>query len=935
MTSAENVSASGERSIAAGSNPGVMVSGDGTRVDQRTLVVAPGALAPGVEADELARLHNLPRVDSEVFEGRGEELAALPPGGAGMMAQAVRGMGGVGKSTLVLHHARAHLAAGGGPVWWVVAENPEQVVDGLARLAAAVSPVHAALPLEEAADWAVTWLQGRTGWLVVLDNVNDPDDIAPWLGRLGTGRVLVTTRRDVPWPGMSTVLRLDPLHPDASLTVLRGVAGENVTADENVWRELAEELGHLPLALQQAGAYLAQTRTAPVRYLQRLRADPAGVLATSTPGGPHQRTIARLWSVTLDTLDNTSPDAVALLRILAYCAPTPLPRDVLDTALTTREEVDQALGLLLAYSLINLTNTTVTVHRLLQTVVRSTAPQPAPCASRRRRYFPWRRSATPSTAPPDPSATMVTLLLDTALEQNPREVDAWPYWQALLPHIRTATAYHSAAAMPNELSALLGRAGNYLTARGQAMEGLPLLERALAIAEATQGPDHPDTAQLLNGLAETFNNLGRHSDTLLVSERALAIAEVTLGLDHFESAAQLHNLASAFSALGRHAEALPPAKRALTIVEATLGPDHSTTARVLGNLASIFAAMGRYSEALPLAERALAIIEATLRPDHPDTARALGHLARTLSDLGRYADVLPLRERALAIAEATLGSDHPDTAVLLGNLACTFTDLGRYADAQPLEERALAIAEATLGSDHPDTAERVNNLASTFSDLGRHSDALPLRKRALAITEATLGPEHPTTAERLNNLASLFFAMGRHSEALPLAERALTITEATLGPDHPATAERLNNLAILFFAMGRGSEALPLAERALTITEATLGSEHPTTAQRLGNLASIFAAVGRGSEALPLAERALTITEATLGSEHPTTARYSGNLAGIFFVLGRYSEALPLAEQALTITEAKLGPDHPATAPLLKVLALLGRRTTECSDGGS
>ncbi|RKN26804.1 hypothetical protein D7318_05570 [Streptomyces radicis] len=159
----------------------------------------------------MRRLHNLPPSDSEVFEGREAELAALaalPATGTGVVAQAVRGMGGVGKSTLVQRWARARLDAGRGPVWWIVAESPAQVVDGLAGLAVAVSPVLAAVPLEEAADWAVTWLQGRGDWLLVLDNVEDPEHVAPWLGRLGTGQVIVTTRRDAPWPGVGTVLRL-------------------------------------------------------------------------------------------------------------------------------------------------------------------------------------------------------------------------------------------------------------------------------------------------------------------------------------------------------------------------------------------------------------------------------------------------------------------------------------------------------------------------------------------------------------------------------------------------------------------------------------------------------------------------------------------------------------------------------------------------------
>ncbi|MDW6059765.1 hypothetical protein SAZ11_19390 [Streptomyces sp. FXJ1.4098] len=280
----------------------------------------------------------------------------------------------------MLHHARRFLAAGGGPAWWVDAESASKVMAGLAALATALNPVHAALPLDEAAQWAVVWLQGRTGWLLVLDNAEDPADLDPYLGRLTTGQVLITTRRDLPWRDLGAPLRLDTLTPEAAVDVLREITSSADTAELGC---LAEELGYLPLALQQAGAYLAQTRTAPGDYLDQLRDDPAGALAAAAPGDPQQRTIAQLWSVTLSAVETADSFAVGLLRILAYGAPDPLPRAVLDITPELRRAFDHALGVLAAYSMITLTESTVTVHRLVQTVVRATTPPTAPTLPRR------------------------------------------------------------------------------------------------------------------------------------------------------------------------------------------------------------------------------------------------------------------------------------------------------------------------------------------------------------------------------------------------------------------------------------------------------------------------------------------------------------------------------------------------------------------------
>ncbi|MER5528734.1 tetratricopeptide repeat protein, partial [Streptomyces sp. NPDC002677] len=595
----------------------MIATGDSARIEQRTLVVPPGALQSAVPVEAMAQLNNLPALDSRVFEGRDsalEALSELPSAGMGIVTQTVRGMGGVGKSTLVLHHAHAHLAAGHGPVWWIEASSTTTVTTGLSSLATALNPVHAALPLGEAADWAVAWLQGHTGWLLVFDNAEEPADLAPYLGRLTTGQTLVTTRRDLPWRDLGTPLRLDTLTPEASLRVLQEITGRHADRDAAGLAELADELGHLPLALQQAGAYLRQTHTSANSYLAQLRADPAGVLAATAPGDPQQRTIAQLWSVTLDAIQAQDRHAVDLLRILSYCAPDPLPRRVLATALPTTREVDKALGVLAAYSMITLTDLTVTVHRLVQTVLRSTTPTSTP--QPRRGWRLLRRSRPASK--PHPREAALNLLYAAMPPGSPEDVQTWPAWQELSPHMQTVNTHWVGTGTPVNLAALLGETAVYLTARGQAALALPLEERALAITEAALGPDHPDTATGLNNLAATFSDLGRHAD------------------------------------------ALPLAQRALTISETALGPDHPTTATRLGNLATTFGELGRHADALPLKERALAISETALGPDHPDTATRLGNLAATFGELGRHADALPLKERALAISETALGPDHPD-----------------------------------------------------------------------------------------------------------------------------------------------------------------------------------------------------------------------------------------------------------------------------------
>jgi len=786
------------------------------------------------------RVQGLPRPAARVFEGRVAALGALGGALAGrggaLVTQAVFGLGGVGKSELALQYAHAH-RGDYGLVWWITATDGAALEAGLAELANRLCPAVAVLAsTAEAAGWAAGWLQSHEGWLLVLDNVEDPADVEPLLGQLGDGgHVIVTSRRDADWGRLAAPVRLGVLDAAAAVRLLGRRTGRDSAADLAALREIAAELGFLPLGLEQAAAYMARQRVAPAAYLQSLQEQPARMHAAGAgAGAAAQRVVARLWDLHIAAIRAQVPLAARLLGVLARFAPDAVPR-VMVVWDATREDIDEALGLLASYSMVTLTADAVSVHRLLQAVILA---QDGPDEDRRLldEALDW---------------------LHTAIPGDPRnDMAGWPLLRTLAPHAEALTARYPPGTEPERLAVVQNEIAMFLASQGEYTRALPLAERALAIIESALGPDHPDTALRLGNLAVTYSDLGRVADALPLAQRALAITEAALGPDHPDTALRLGNLALTLGALGRAADALPLEERALAIMEAALGPDHPDTALRLGNLAGTYSDLGRSADALPLAERALAITEAALGPDHPDMALRLGNLAVTYSDLGRSADALPLKERALAITEATLGPDHPDTALRLGNLALTLGALGRAADALPLEERALAITEAALGPDHPDTALRLNNLAVTYSDLGRAADALPLKERALAITEVALGPGHPDMALRLGNLAVTYSDLGRAADALPLEERALAITEAALGPGHPDMALRLGNLAVTYSDLGRPADALPLEERALAITEAALGADHPTTGRRLGNLAATYRDLGREAEALRLEERA-------------------------------------------------------------------------------
>lgn len=771
------VVADGDRSGIAESNNGVIQTGDNSRVEERhvhlSLPVSLGS--PSLVSAPKGSATNLPRPPASVFVGRDEplqDLAWMVEAGSGVVAQAVHGLGGVGKSELALQYAatRADMYT---VIWWVAADTPDSIEAGLAALAQRLHPdAMVVASSSQAAEWAIGWLQTHLSWLLILDNVEQTTDVEGLLGQLSTGHVLITSRRDIGWEQITRgCLRLGALSPDAAVELLIRRTGQQ---DVDGARALAAELGFLPLALQQAAALIIQTKTSVAGYLHRLRKKTTKVLAKSADGTSAEQAVARVWSVTLATIADRCPLAVSVLGLAACYGADDLPRDVLSRYRDDSGEVDEALGVLASYNMVTLTSTTVSVHRLVQAVLvaelRSSSSEPTShqCVAG---YRPGGIGTWESVR-----EAALRLLCDSLPKGDPAtRLDVWPRWKELAPHVDAVVAHFPTYSVDASLGWVLGTTASFLGTQGQYRQALEYEWRALAISEGTLGPEHREVATRLNNLAVSLRALGRVEEAEPLQRRALAISEAVLGPEHPMVATCLDNLALTLRDLGRVDEAEPLQRRGLVVSEQAYGLSHPVIATRLDNLAVSLWDLGRGVEAESLQRRALAISEAAFGPQHPAVATGLNNLAASMAELGRADEAEPLQRRALAISEAALGPEHPTVATRLDNLALSLRDLGRPAEAETLQRRALAISEAALGAEHTDVAIRLDNLAVSVWDLGRPAEAESLQRRAVAISVSTLGPEHPDVATRLDNLAASLWALGRHEQAKSLQRRASAI----------------------------------------------------------------------------------------------------------------------------------------------------------------
>ncbi|MGW4851276.1 tetratricopeptide repeat protein [Streptomyces sp. NPDC004288] len=472
----------------------------------------------------------LPESASGVFVGREEELTSLRrmltgEGAAAVVqpqrtsARAISGLGGVGKSALALRYAHRYRDSYT-LVWWVSAESPETIVSGLGRITEQLCPQWArGCGPEERAAWAIAWLQAHPGWLLVFDNVEDPSHLRPYLGTLSGGHHLATSRRATGWHALAPVMPLGTLPPDEATGLLCSLAfpGQTATAEQReAARQLAEDLGCLPLALEQAGAYAYRTGIDLDTYRRSLDL----VLDDNRDAPSPERTIARIWDHTLTALNARDPLAVTLLHTMAWLAPDGIPRTLLAPLTPHPLALANALGELHAYNMVAFTpdRQGVSVHRLVQTVLRNRDPQ---ALGRTEAEQAVRQALPPDDSQPDDT-------LD---------------WERLLPHVHAlADTTPADATASAETADTYERAAQYLHRQGRDAHTINLREHTLAQRVEVLGDTHPDTLTSRNNLAGAYESAGHLGRAIPLYETTLAQRLEVLGDTHPHTLGSRNNL---------------------------------------------------------------------------------------------------------------------------------------------------------------------------------------------------------------------------------------------------------------------------------------------------------------------------------------------------------------------------------------------------------
>jgi tetratricopeptide (TPR) repeat protein len=811
------------------------------------------------------------------FTGRTAELERLsenlfsrqPP-----RVQVISGMGGIGKTELATQFIHRNIGTYE-IIWWIRAEHQDRVRDALVKLGQRLELRQAGT--DSARDRTVRavleTLQSGTwqSWLLVFDNVANPLDLQQYIPGSRPGGHVIITARPRNWPSNIAVdgLEVPPFTDAESVSFLRrkvpGLAEGRLTAAEDVRRvseasRLATTLGHLPIAVEHAAAYLAETGQTVRQYLARFTENAHQLLSEQPADSDLPAPVSGTWAMSIPLL---APDAEHLFNLCSFFSPEPIANELFLRPATGIHDPPGLAELLaspprfraaaaqlhrLSLARVEGARDVIQVHRVVQAVTKGRLR-----LDRIEAFHAYGAAADTLLANSNPG--------------NPDQLPNDPVYDLSLQHLESDPRFLRTE-NPALRALIIGQVRR-LHLRGGHVEAMKFGLDALEVWRQRLGEDDPQVLALSVEVAIAMYVSGRTADADELIVRTRPLLQRYNDGDGFRVLLLCENFYGAV--LRSHSQfraALDLDRAIIHKFEAAFGSHNERTLNVRNSIAIDHRLLGQFKEALEADERTLEDRRRILGADDMNTLASANAVARDLRGLGRYQDSLDVTRRVVAAFDAAGGRENIRWLDACEGFATSLRKAGHHWDALQQSEHVLQRCRDYLGVDHMYTLRAAADLINARRAVGDLAGAEELAQLTHDLCRESDAPD-VLLYTVLVSLASVLRAARRPELALPHDDQARKGLIKIHGDSHPFTLAATINYVSDLAACGRIGEAIQLGQATLGNCRLALGDVHPDTLMAAANLCYDEVAAGdtAGGEAR-LAE-VLRRYEQTLTSEHP------------------------------------------------------------------
>ena len=790
-------------------------------------------------------------------------------------------------------------------VFWIDASSAGTILQGLKGIC--LLPEAKSCMLDGSPESALHWIGSlKENYAMIFDNTDvlSSSELEGYFPPGQRGNILITSRNSTMQCLTSPENSLEVMEMEEneaiSLLLKASCLGSSEVDSETEASKIVKELCCLPLAVDQAGAFIASGASTIGDYLDKYLHHREILLSHSefTGASKYNKSVYGTWELSYKEIQKkagshdfhmarAADSALFLLKLFPFWHYEGISEEIFLYAATHKNQRVSHPHLLLAHSVLDrkllsldkdgtwdnfIFREGVRVLLSFCLIKKGTSDN---VHSMHPLVHAWGIDRM-TVDERQKCSLMAFATLSASLKDNKRQ--SYGFSRTLVTHVRKNMQYNN-----NYFDDAYEKFASLLTGQGYAREAKKLMIKVLHARNLVLGEEHPATIMAKANLASTCRNLGKQECT----EAEKLEIEV------------LHARNKIF------------------------GEEHPATITAKANLAFTYGDLGKYAEAEKLEIEVLHARNKNYGEDHPDTIVAMGQLAVTYTSLGRFLEAEKLQIQVLVGKRKIFGEDHMLTMLAMGNLACIYGLLGKHTEAEELQILVLHARNKIYGEEHPATLTIKADLAFTYCNLGKYTESEKLLTQVLYARNKIFGGQHLDTIFVMENLAYTYRNLGKYTEAEKLDIQVLNTRNKILGEEHPNTIKAMGNLSLTYNCLGRYTEAEMLQIQVLHARNKIFGEQHPDTIEAMGNLASTYRSLENLTKAEKLEIHVLDARKKLLGEEHPDTILAMGNLASTYSNLGKYTRAEKLAIQVLDASSKILGGEHPNTMSAMRNLAAI------------